>query len=304
MKARSLILSFAAAMIALAPMAKADIWTTADNYYAQRENNRDNIAKARQEYLSILGQVTSKTDKLRAVSQLGRLAVYEGEMLLPKNDRDGRRAIFQGCWCKTPKVTGIPPLVSGSCQEEGFVDAISPAKLGEAHPAYFYFYGVCLAYWGEQGSLSEKLAFTKKITDSITAGQNLDTRFEGGGINRLSAGVKSNPATKPLGIYAPATALNEINKALSEGPYTGDPSSGALYYDNWQGKVSVLMQLAEDNPSGGYKQQAIDTAKAALTELQGKIEDDDLPTGRGAEAKFNYGKLKDYYKQLTGTEWE
>lgn len=292
-----------AAMVVGAAAARADIWTQADNLFAQRENDRNKIAQARTEYLTILNQVTTAGEKVRAVAQLGRLAVYEGEMLLPKTASAERKAIFGPCWCAEPKVTGVPPLVSGSCKSPGFVDKISPAAIGQNHPAYYYFRGVCLAYWGEQGSLAEKLAFTPWINDTLTEGLKLDTRYEGGGVERLAAGVYSNPAAKPLGLYKPAEALNLVNKALGEESYPGDPSNGANYYDNWQGKASVLRQLHEDTPNGGYKQQAITLVTDTLTEMDDRIANDDLPAGRGAEFQFNYGKLKTHYKELTGDNW-
>lgn len=302
MKARSLfislIITFAGAQSALA----LD-WSAADALYAQRENNRPLIAEARTKYLELLNQATEKADKIYAVAQLGRLAIYEGEMLLPKNARADRRAIFSQCWCSSPHVSGIPPFVSGSCQADGFVAKISPEALGETHPAYSYFHGVCMAYWGEQGTLSEKLAFTNWIKTDIEKGQTLDTRYEGGGINRLAAGLYSNPATKPLGIYNPTQALQAIDKALQEQPYPGDPSGGASYYDNWNGKAEVLLQLHSDDPSGGYKDQVADMTTDKLTEMDEKIQDEDLPQQRGPEFNFNYKKLKSEYKTSTGSEW-
>lgn len=299
MKARSLIASFVA-MLGLSTSAWALDWSAADALYAQRQDNRAVIAQARAAYLTLLGQATETADKLRAVSQLGRLAVYEGEMILPKDASAERRAIFQECWCADPRVS---LLGVGSCAREGFVDAIHPDRIGQNHPAYHYFHGVCLAYWGEQGSLPEKLAFTSWISRDIRNGQAVDQRYEGGGINRLAAGLWSNPATRPLGIYNPQDALRAIDQALTAQAYPGDPSSGSSYYDNWQGKATVLLQLHADDPSGGHLQAVTDLTTSKLAEMDEKIEDDDLPARRGAEFHFNYKKLKEHYHQATGQDW-
>jgi hypothetical protein len=293
----------AAAALALtcaAQTAFAIDWNQADALYAQREGNRQVIAQARTAYLAILNQATEKADKIRAVAQLGRLAVYEGEMILPKTARDERRAIFEQCWCADPRVS---LLGSGSCHAPGFVDKISPAAIGESHPAYTYFRSICLAYWGEQGTLPEKLAFTSKLTETLDQGRALDTRYEGAGILRVAAGVYSNPATRPLGIYNPEEALSIADQALSSQPYPGDPSGGANYYDNWQGKVSVLIQLHADDPNGGYGQQAQELAQQKLTEMDEKLADDDLPEARGPEFKHFYKKIKEQYHDLTGQDW-
>lgn len=302
MKARTLLVSLTLSLGLAAPALALD-WSQADALFNQRKDNRAVIAQARTAYLGLLNQATTKADKLRAVAQLGRLAVYEGEMVLPKNASADRKAVFSQCWCAQPRVSGIPPFVSGSCSSPGFVDKISPAALGEEHPAYFYFHGVCLAYWGEQGTLSEKLAFTPKVVDDIEKGQTLDTRYEGGGIGRLAAGVYSNPAARPLGLYKPNEALELIDAALAEQPFPGDPSNGSSYYDNWQGKASVLIQLHDDNPNGGFRQQGIDMVTDKLTEMEEKIADDDLPAERSAEFHFNYKKLKEHYRTLTGQDW-
>lgn len=279
----------------VATSAHADIWAEADGFYADRKNNRSAIASARSLYKEILVTATG-TDALRAASQLGRLAIYEGEMLLPKTASAARKEIFGDCWCKQPRVGGLI-VPSGSCREPGFIDSISPQNLGEEHPAYYYFFGVCLAYWGEQGSLREKLAFSGDVTRAVDKGQALDTRFDGGGIHRLAAGVYSNPQADLLGLYQPDYALEEIQKALRVAAYPGDPSTGAAYYDNWQGMIQVLRELQEYD-------EAIAVMEEVLPELQELIEDDALPRGREPEAIFNYKMLKSHWQDLTSEVWE
>ena len=287
--------AMALAMTMTAGTATADIWADADTAFADRLNDREAIAEARTLYKEILETATGP-DALRAASQLGRLAIYEGEMLLPKSASEERMEIFSDCWCRDPRVSGLI-VPEGDCREPGFVDAISPENLGEEHPAYYYFHGVCMAYWGEQASLRQKLAFTSWITWSIDEGQQTDTRFDGGGIHRLTAGVYSNPQADLLGIYQPEYALEEIYKALRSEAYPGDPSNGASYYDNWKGLIEVLMELDRND-------EAIEALEEALPELQELIEEDELPAGRGPEAIYNYKSMKKFYEELTGDEWE
>jgi len=194
-------------------------------------------------------------------------------------------------------------LGSGSCREDGFVEAISPDAIGEDHPSYHYFKGVCMAYWGEQATLFQKLAFTSHIEYHIEQGMELSHRYEGAGILRLAAGLYSNPQTQALGIYDVHYAKEAIDSAVEQQAYPGDPSDGSQYYDNWNGMVQVLRQLHADEPDAGWEDEAIATCEEILGEMDYRIEEDDLPSGREAEFKFNYNKIKEWYKEMTGQDW-
>jgi hypothetical protein len=103
-------------------------FATADRLYAQRENNHEAIAQARAQYVQLLDSATNVNDKIRAAEQLGRLALYEGEMITAKSDSAGRRAIFGDCWCRSTS------LFSRTCNEPGWVEKISPAQLVSVCP--------------------------------------------------------------------------------------------------------------------------------------------------------------------------
>lgn len=285
------------ALAVLAPAAHAADWATADTLFAQREGNRDAIAKARAQYRELLGQATAAEDKVRAVEALGRLAIYEGEMLLPKTDTAGRKAIFSDCWCENPVA------LSRSCGRPGFVDAISPAKLGQETQAYFYFHGVCLGYWGQQVGLVEQLAFVSKLQDDVAKGLAFTpANYEGGGVHRLAAGIYENPQARGVGLYDPDKALVEIDTAIAQPAFQGQ-EAGNLYFDNFQGKISVLRQLEKKHPQAGWNQKAIDLAAAALTSMQALLDAGTLPQGRSAEFKAQMGLIKVHYKELTGSDW-
>lgn len=292
-------------LLALAPAAQAyDTFAAADQLFEQREDNRQAIAQARSAYMALLNQVTGD-ELVHAVSQLGRLAIYEGEMLLAKNARAERRAIFEQCWCAAPRV-GI--LGQGSCAAPGFVEKIKTVN-GKEHPAYHYFRGVCLGYWGEQGSTIEKLAFVGQIEGHIKKGPTVNynlvkgSDFEGGGLHRLAAGFYANDAASIIGYYKPDEALAAIDRAIAAPASVGDPSNGSQYFDNHQGRVLVLIEMHKKYPNAGWKQKAIDYANDMLFTMTDIIDFDSYPADRKAEFMYNYRELLSHYKTLTGQDW-
>jgi hypothetical protein len=280
------------------------IFRDADELFAQRENNRAKIAQARSAYNALLSRVSG--DQLAyAVAQLGRLAIYEGEMLLPKTATTERKAIFQDCWCKTPRINIIR---QGSCDNPGFVDKIKNVN-GREHPAYYYFQSVCMAYWLEVSGPIEKVAFVSQLDALLTRGPSVNydlvkgSEFEGGGITRVSAGVHSNPASAALGFHKPEEAMIEIDKSLSAPAAIGDPNSGARYFGNHQIKAGVYIQLDNKFPSAGWMQKGIDYTNATLIEMTDIIDFDTYPTERKPEFMYNYSMIKKLYKDMTGDEW-
>lgn len=280
----------------------ANSWEDAEALFSQREDGQARIAEARTKYLELLSASTTPSEKILAVSQLGRLAVYEGEILLPKTDVEGRKKVFSQCFCANPKVS-YNPLPQPSCESPGFVDAISPANLGESHPAFHYFRSVCTAYWGEVAGPLEKLAYVAWLKEDFAAGQMLDTRFEGGGIQRVAAGVYVNPKAAAVQLYNPEQALALATKALQSSAYPGDSSSGSEYYENHAIVADSLQQLAADRPNDGFQTTALNHVTQALKEMDERSELDDLPVGRGPEFRHYYKRVKVSYQELTGLEW-
>lgn len=274
MKARLLV---AALAFTVAPLAfAADPFAAADALYAQRENNHAKIEEARTAYLALLNAGDASTpQKIRAATQLGRLAVYQGEMLYPKTDKDNRKRVFRaGCW---------EPL-----------EKISPAAVGETAP-YFYFKGVCLAYWGEAAGTIASLPYLPTLLNMIKKIDDADhpefRNFEGGGLYRLAAGVHSNPAARdfPGGLYNPTKAQAEIEAALAspgvQDPVTQTTVSGADFYENHRGKGTVLVELGKTAEAKAAYDQGI----AVVTEA---IDNDNLPVGREPEARWALAKMQ------------
>jgi hypothetical protein len=302
MKARAVVVSAFVSVMLSSPVL-ADTWSEADALFAVRDSGRDKIAAARAKYSEILETASTKADKIRATSQLARLAVYEGEMTLPKDDVEGRKAIFSSCFCAKPSVNSTP-TPRPNCEAPGFMEKISPAAIGEEHPAYYYFKSICEGYWGEVAGPMEKLAYSQWLKADLAKGLTLDTRFEGGGILRVSSGVYSNPKAAPVQMYDPDRALLWANQAVASQAYPGDPSDGAQYYENLEVRVKVLMQLASDRPNSEFKQQAMNAATSMLSEMDERFALDDLPAGRAPEFRYTYLRTKGFYKDLTGTDWQ
>lgn len=302
MSARAAVVSAFASVLLTSPLL-ANAWTDADRLYEQREEGREKTQAARAQYGDILNGATTKADKIRAVSQLGRLAIFEGEVLLPKDDIANRKAIFSQCFCAKPSVANTPSP-RPNCEEPGFVEKIAPAAIGEEHPAYYYFKGICEAYWGEVAGTFEKLAYSQWLKADLAKGLTLDTRFEGGGILRVSSGVYSNPKAAPVQMYDPDRALAWATLSMTSQPFPGDPSGGGQYYENPTAQVKALMQLASDRPNSDFKQQAMNVATSILSEMDERFALEDLPSGRAPEFRYSYRRIKEFYKELTGIDWE
>ncbi|MCX6104255.1 MAG: hypothetical protein NTY08_00260 [Proteobacteria bacterium] len=289
--------------LALSQAAFAVDFSAADSLFSQRENNRANISQARALYVQILNQATTVNDKIRAAEQLGRLALYEGEMLLAKSDSSSRKTVFGDCWCRSTS------LFSRSCNEPGWVEKISPSAIGQRVPAYYYYRGMCIGYWGEASNVIEQAAFSGALREAVNGGLDLassnssSSYYEGGAVHRVAANVWSNPLARAVGLYDAKQALAQIETALAA-PASGGQDPGALYFDNHRSKIIVLKQLNSDDPSGGWKQKAIDFANETLLDMADRLEQDQLPAARVAEFNVIFAQLKIDYRGLTGRDWQ
>jgi hypothetical protein len=289
--------------LTLAQVASAADFATADRLFSQRENNKAVIAQARSEYLQLLDSASNTNDKIRAAEQLGRLALYEGEMLAAKTDSATRRAVFGDCWCRSTS------LFTRTCNEPGWVEKISPAAIGQRISAYYYYRGMCIGYWGEASNVLEQAAFSGALRDAVNGGIEIATQsaessaYEGGAVHRVAANVWSNPLARAVGLYDIKKALVQIDRALAA-PANGSQDPGSLFFDNHRSKIIVMKQLNSDEPSAGWKDKAIDFANETLLDMTDRIEQDQIPTSRVPEFKVIYDHLKIDYRALAGREWQ
>lgn len=246
-------------------------FATADALFQRRAEGREVVAQARSAYMDLLTHVSSPSEKIRAAGQLGRLAIYEGDMLLPKDQTEDRKSIFRQCW-------------------DDFIERISPAAVGE-NGEYYFFKGMCLAFWGEAAGTLQSLPQVPALLGSINQGKEKGfTDIEGGGIHRLAAGVYSNEKARPLGLFKPEEALADINKSL-ESQGTPGGTSGKNFFENWRIKGRVLVAL-------GRKDEARSLMNEKIAEITSLIENDELPQGREPETLWVLASLKTEVSQL------
>jgi tetratricopeptide (TPR) repeat protein len=137
------------------------------------------------------------------------------------------------------------------------------------------------------------------IRDGLAATSNANGdyigTYDGGALGRYIAGIYSNPGARPVGLYKPQDALTLVTAAYAAAPNADRAFPEALrgtdYYENVWVLGDVLREL-------GRKDDAIAKLQAAITELEGRIEDEDLPAGRGYEAQFQLGKLKSLLEKI------
>jgi tetratricopeptide (TPR) repeat protein len=264
MKFTKLILSSLILATQLTSPALAD-FSTADSLYARRAEGRAIVAEARTAYLDALSSATNSADKIRAASQLGRLAIYEGDMLLTKDQTEERKPIFRQCW-------------------DSFIEKINPNTVGE-NGEYYFFKGMCLAFWGEAAGTLQSLPQVPNLLGAINRGQEKGfIDLEGGGINRLAAGVYSNEKARPLGIFKPEEALAAIDNALASPGIPGG-TSGKNFYENWRIKGRVLVTL-------GRTDEARALMNDKIAEISALVDNDELPQGREPETLWVLSSLK------------
>lgn len=228
-------------------------FTSADALFARRENNLENISSARQIYQRALKSAQGE-ELLHAVEHLGKLAYYEGELLVAESDHSARRKIFQ------------------QCQDD--VESINPAKTGKEYPAYFYWKSACIALWAKSAKPWSVPGRIGDLEDAMNRGLELDASYEGGGIHRIMGSVylKSKALSWVPGLgrfYDPAKALSHIEKAIEMGPE---------YYNAHMVKAEILKELDRGNEGKKLLQEK-------ANELSMRVGRNSLPLGLEPESK-------------------
>ena len=232
------------ATLSFSAMADDSSFKKADEFFAEREGNAEATQNARAEYLSI-AESAADAELVRAVVGAARTLIYEGEALTGRDsdeDIEARRDIFRSCF------KDVMPM-------------ISPAKLGFESPAYYYFTASCMAYYAEVSGTLENLRNIKALNDALKEGLAIEggELYEGGGLKRVKAAVKSNPKAKPIpgGLYNPEEALELIEDAIAGDAYPGN-YDGETYCDNFRRKVNVLAELDRDAEAKAVGEEAIE----------------------------------------------
>lgn len=258
-------LSLTAAFMCTSWISYAADFSTADRLFSQREASPSNTQAARAAYESLIASGVSGANLERAVIGVARSLIYEGEVLTGMDtdaDTEKRRTLFKQCWDKT-------------------VPLMEPSKLGYESPAYYYFRAACMAYFGQVSSTVENLLNVRTLNRAISDGlatSGGDT-YEGGGLNRVQAAVRSNPRARPLpgGLYNPQEALRLIDSAINSPAYPGSVD-GFLFCENYRRKTAVLQEL-------GRNAEAKEVAETAIADFELFLEFEEIPSFLVPETK-------------------
>ncbi len=190
--------------------------------------------------------------------------MYEGTHYHSLDDEAGREArkqVFSSCWSQA-------------------AESISPEVLGYENPCYYYFRSACLAYDAQVSTLEGKLELVPKLLDAIQKGLQSPggTDFEAGGLYRVAAAVKYNPAAQeiPGGLFNPEEALGLIDLAIAAQPYPAGTLPGQRYCENFSHKVRNLIVLSR--PS-----EALQLATQSLADFDAYTKAGEIPEVLRAE---------------------
>jgi len=269
-------------------------WESADSLFDKRgeatSSNTQILDEARSAYKLILKDASANADKVRAVVQLSRLAEYEGFMVAKQDNNSAITEVYGDCWCRSYS------MFSGSCSRGGFIEEISPEKIGQELTAYRYYKGLCTARWTSVQPITTMIRMGGKVNKLIKKALTMDEEFKGGAIYRLAAGVYGDPIVKPLGYYDIVKSTEYVNNAFAT-------SAGYDYFDNYYGAVVIMRNRHNDEPNSGWKDQAIAYAEEALIIADDLIAGNAEPADEKPEFYFYVGKIKELYKELTGSDW-
>lgn len=240
--------------LGLHAQAQAVDFSEADALFAQRADSREKVQAARAAYQTLAAQsAKGSTDQIRAAEYAARSYLYEINAYLSLNvdaDRKERKALAADCWRKS-------------------LETISPANLGFESPVYWYFRANCITREAEVSSAIERLINLGKLNESFDKGLAAPGGeiYEGGGVKRVKAAVKSNPEAKgiPGGLYNPEEALKLIDSAIDSEAYP-DSAPGILFCENYRRKVSVLIELKRNADAKTLAEQTIADFTAYLAD--------------------------------------
>ena len=195
--------------------------------------------------------------------------------MIEKADVERRKSIFRECFDE------VTPL-------------INKKVLGYDSPAYYYFSAACMGYYAQVSSTLENLRNIKRLNDTLKAGyatQGGDI-YEGGGLKRVHAALKSNPKAKPLpgGFYNPEAGLQLINESLASEAYPGN-HKGEMFCENSRRKVDVLIELKQIEVARNF-------GATAVEEFEFLLDLEEIPAHLTSETKHCVSKMKEKIESL------
>lgn len=259
------VLTTALVCSAFAGAVQAADFSLADKLFSEREGDVAKTQAARQAYQNIIKSGVKGTELERAVVGVLRTMSYEGEALTGRtadSDIERRRQLFKECADETTEL-------------------ITEKALGYQSPAYYYFKASCMAYYAEVSGTLENLTNAPRLLNALSKGlesQGGDT-YEGGGLKRVKAAVKSNAKAKPIpgGLYNPEEALSLIDESIASQAYPGN-YDGSLFCENYRRKINVLAEL-------GRPAEAVEVASTTLEDFGFYLELGEIPESLVPETK-------------------
>jgi hypothetical protein len=257
MKVLASVLLSVSGMVVAAQAFAAD-FTAADALFARRAEGKAIIAEGKDAYASLLASATSE-QKIYAVSQMSRLAYYEG-LITPESEKKDRQDFFKRCW-------------------DDVEANIKPEAVGET-PQYYFWKGVCMASYSKAKGIAASLSRSAELVSTIEKGLQVDSTYEGGGFYRLGAAVFQN--LPPVNPFGPTQDLNRslqyAELAIASPAYAGErypeTASGDYFFNVFEYEAVAKSRLGDR-----------DGAVATLEEAIERIEAGDVPQDRLPESE-------------------
>ncbi|MBP6218215.1 MAG: hypothetical protein KA436_06490 [Oligoflexales bacterium] len=251
-----------------------------DELFSRRGEGFELASQARDAYARALPQASSVEEQVYAVAQMGRLDIYRTRMI-PDVDVETKKKILEAC------VETTRSIEKTNSQE------------------YHYFTVSCVSLRGKFASIFGRIEWGMKLKRAL--GPALEAAkvdgqykagFEAGGILRAVAVLKSNPKTKPLGLYDPNESLRFMRLAL-DAPATlyrpfPEELSGSDYYENEYFTAQSEVAVALEEEKFALVDQALSRTRSTLTLIEELGAAESLPKGREPETKHYKAKLQEF----------
>lgn len=270
--------------ISLTSLGSAQKLEEAKEKFALRSKGAVYTQEARKLFLEVASSTKDASQKVEAISYAARTLIYEGEAqnLMTGEGKENRRKLFSSCFKKV-------------------VPQISPAKLGYESPAYYYFTASCMGYYAQVSGTIENLGNIGKLNSVLAAGYAVENGdlFEGAGLKRVQAAVRSNPKAKPIpgGLYNPRVALELVNSAIDSSAYPGSVA-GNMFCENFRRKIDVLIELADNENDANYLLEAKEVGEYVNEEFSLLLDVEEIPSRMVAETRHCMKKVKEKVKDL------
>lgn len=261
--------AFSLSGVVCSTQAFAADFSAADALFARRAEGKAVIAQGKDAYSAQLGSA-NKAQKIYAVSQMSRLAYYEG-LITPESEKKDRQDFFKRCW-------------------DDVEANLKPETVGE-NPQYYFWKGVCMASYAKAKGIAASLSRSAELVSTIEKGIQVDPTYEGGGFYRLGSAVFQN--LPPVNPFGPTQDLNRSLQyselAIASPAYSGEQfpetATGDYYFNVFEyqavaksrmgdrdGAVATLQEAIERIEAGDVPQDRLPESEAFLPLLRAALE--------------------------------